>query len=465
MLHEKTLLLTNKGYISISAIVECKETKFQVLNENNKFVDVTITEEKEKVNKNNIYSAIRINYHPFPIICTNDQLFLVRKRTEKFNNSNKKYEFTYNQPSVVNALDLTKINFDDRHADRFYCSMVTGSKTHKIIPKFNFINYKKVSAHITIEHEYQWWMMGYFVGDGWINHKKRNNSNSYNYCIYFVICHNQIEEVVPILQKTFPKLKKRAKHKSDERKHDKCDIFTCSKPIWWDILRHFGHLAHNKKIPHWVFDAPHNLIKSFISGYCRADGNKTFRKNKSGIKEHFKSQFSSVSPNLAFGIQNLYIKLGWCATVKHSLRKSSKLRGKIVQRRPIFGTDINWFQHKQKKEKLFHFHNDNIFYKIKKETCEINMKKMLGYIIHKHPEVLISAIINNKKFLSNLKIKDEEHKMYLDLLNDKPHTLCPFIKSNPELFEQLFNDVAGQKFYNVKTVDNTAFVAENVLVL
>jgi len=76
MLHEKTLLLTDKGYISISDIVEFKETKFQVLNENNKFVDVIITEKKEKVNKNNIY-LIRARYRAYPIVCDKDQLFLV----------------------------------------------------------------------------------------------------------------------------------------------------------------------------------------------------------------------------------------------------------------------------------------------------------------------------------------------------------------------------------------------------
>jgi len=53
--------------------------------------------------------------------------------------------------------------------------------------------------------------------------------------------------------------------------------------------------SHGNKIPEWVQDAPKEYIQAFINGY---HGKQTCH------------EFTTVSPDLAFGLQRLYLKLG-----------------------------------------------------------------------------------------------------------------------------------------------------------
>jgi len=142
MLHEKTLLLTNKGYISISDIVEHNGEKFQVLNENNKFVDVIIAEEKEKTNKNNIY-LIRARYKPYPIVCDENQLFLVSSPENKAVIINKK---------------SSEITEND------YVSMILNNANK--IPRIQYINGFKKLKEFNVNIDSIWFLMGFFIGDG-----------------------------------------------------------------------------------------------------------------------------------------------------------------------------------------------------------------------------------------------------------------------------------------------------------
>jgi DNA (cytosine-5)-methyltransferase 1 len=84
-----------------------------------------------------------------------------------------------------------------------------------------------------------------------------------------------------------------------------------------NILKQF---ARGKSIPEWVQDAPTEFIQEFINGYMKADGNET------------------ISSNLAYGLQRLYLKLGqqdissfiedgyvWYAPYKITMRETTEI--------------------------------------------------------------------------------------------------------------------------------------------
>jgi hypothetical protein len=71
--------------------------------------------------------------------------------------------------------------------------------------------------------------------------------------------------------------------------------------MWFNILKQFGKYAHGKFIPEWIQNAPKNLVQEFINGYMAADGHVS-KKNSNKIV--------TVSHNLAYGVQRLYLKIG-----------------------------------------------------------------------------------------------------------------------------------------------------------
>jgi len=87
----------------------------------------------------------------------------------------------------------------------------------------------------------------------------------------------------------------------------KCKKFGCENVLWFNIFRDFGRYAHGKIIPDWVQKAPKCLINEFINGYMRSDGNT----KKNGTRK-----ITTVSHNLAYGLQRLYLKLGYISSIE-----------------------------------------------------------------------------------------------------------------------------------------------------
>jgi len=93
-------------------------------------------------------------------------------------------------------------------------------------------------------------------------------------------------------------------------------------------LKLFGKYAHGKIIPEWIQNAPKNLIKSFIDGYIASDGHK-----KSGKCYCV----TTVSYNLAYGLQRLYLKLGIIASCEKTIRPTTcVILGRTVNQRDSY---------------------------------------------------------------------------------------------------------------------------------
>jgi DNA (cytosine-5)-methyltransferase 1 len=97
---------------------------------------------------------------------------------------------------------------------------------------------------------------------------------------------------------------------------------------WFNILKQFGKYAHGKLIPEWVQDAPKKYVQEFINGYMKADG--------CILKDNI-LQITTVSCNLAYGLQRLYLKLGHIFSVNKCIRpKTTVIEGRTVNQRDTY---------------------------------------------------------------------------------------------------------------------------------
>lgn len=263
-------------------------------------------------NMKNLYSGqlykIRPKYSPYDIICTPEHPFYVRKfivkNRFKIDGVEKRNVVFPDDPEFIKAKDLIKGNY--------FLGMKIEEK--EIVP--NFI----LDGVMTkVDNPIFWWMMGLFVGDGWLVYEKIGNYERNR--IHFVIANHQIDEYLPKLKSVIPNLL----HRSDD---SGCKTYYSTNHDIANILKSFGKYAKHKTIPNFVHEAPKNLIKEFLNGYIAADGCKrTSCTNES-------SRLTTISVSLAFGIQRLYYKLGFIGSLQFSKRQGKNQKfpnGRICQ--------------------------------------------------------------------------------------------------------------------------------------
>jgi len=314
-----TLVLTNNGYKEIQNVV----LEDKLLTHTGQFQNIVNLQRKEY--KGQLYN-IKLKYHPEVINCTEEHPFYVREKKKSFNNSLRKYEYEFGEPEWKNASKLT-LN------DHF--GMVINSKEE--IPTFTFdkkINKSrndKIST--TLDNPDQWFTLGYFVGDGWIQDTKKSDGIRDTHIIRFSFHEDDTESldrIKKVLNITYK---------------DRCGKgvkYGCADFMWFNILKQFGKYAHGKLIPEWIQDAPKHLVQEFINGYVASDGH--ICKNNITV--------STVSHNLAYGLQRLYLKIGHIASVEKTIRpKTCVIEGRIVNQRDSYKISI--YTEKQRIQSSF----------------------------------------------------------------------------------------------------------------
>jgi DNA (cytosine-5)-methyltransferase 1 len=290
-----TLVLTDSGYKEIQNVM----IDDKLLTHIGEFQNIVNLQRKLY---NGLLYNFKIKYHAEIIKCTEEHPFYVREKKMLWNNTLRKYEYSYGEPEWINA-NLIKNNH--------LFGMVINTKTY--IPTFIFeknINASisdtvSITTSMTLDNPEQWFMMGYFIGDGWIEDtQKSDGRNSYKIRFSFHEDDDEtIEKVKQILKITY------------KDKSEKSVKYGCADFIWFNILKQFGKYAHEKKVPEWVQNAPIQLIRSFIDGYIAAN----------------REQITTVSYNLAYGLQRLYLKLGIISSVDKTIRPETC----IIQSRTV----------------------------------------------------------------------------------------------------------------------------------
>lgn len=273
-----TKVLTENGYKNIEDVV----VNENVYTHNGNFLPVLKTIKR-------LYSGrmfkIRPWYSPFTIDCTPEHPFYVRKfiikNRIKINGVEKRNYVFADEPEFIQSKDLVKKNY------------LLGMKIEEkeIIPEF-ILN----GVMTKLDNLNFWWMMGLFVGDGWLVYEK--NGNYERNRIHFVIANHQIEEFLPKLISVIPSLQRNAQESG-------CCTYYATDHEVANILKLFGKYAKHKKIPSFVHEAPKHLIEQFLNGYFSADGcNRIITNNPS-------HRLTTISTDLAFSVQRLYYKLGY----------------------------------------------------------------------------------------------------------------------------------------------------------
>ena len=243
-----TQVLTNTGYKNIENV----QINDKLLTHTGKFQKINNLQ--QKIYSQKIYE-IDITYHPETIICTEEHPFYVRTINNMSTNK------SFDEPIWKKAKDLTPSD---------YFGMVINR--NNIIPEFTF------DINIKLDTKDQWFMMGYFVGNGIIE------DDTYN--IKFII-DNDDKDIIEIIEKTLNIINQN--NESNIYKH-----YSCSNYVWFNILKHFFNNKYEKYIPEWVYDAPNEFIKEFINGF---------------IKTKY------INLNLAYDLQRLYLKLGHISSI------------------------------------------------------------------------------------------------------------------------------------------------------
>lgn len=294
-----TQTLTNKGYKNIEDV----EITDKLLTHTGKFQDILNLQRKKYTGD---LFDIKIKYHSDIVVSTEEHPFYIRE---------KKGKDSFGEPIWKTANELTMND---------YFGMVINN--NEIIPEFTFekkINqHKTEQIHIKLDELDYWFVMGYFVGDGWIEETLKPDGKRCMHKIRFAINSTDEKEIFERINKVIPITDKLC------NTGNKCKKFGCCDFVWYNIFKQFGKYAHGKLIPEWVQDAPKEFVQEFIHGYMKADGS---------ISRNKILQITTVSRNLAYGLQRLYLKLGHIFSVNKCIRPSTYvIEGRTVNQRDTY---------------------------------------------------------------------------------------------------------------------------------
>jgi DNA (cytosine-5)-methyltransferase 1 len=359
-----TKVLTHNGYKNIEDVVLIDT----LMSHTGKFQKILNLQHKIY---NGILYNIKAKYHP-SFKCTDEHPFYVREKTQKWNNKLRKYEYTFKIPEWKKAYEL-----DNNH----YFGMKINQNS--IIPEFNFdkkINKHKVNTiNIKLDVLDMWFMMGYFIGDGWIEETNKSNGCSMNK-IRFAINTKDENDILPRINNILQITDKNCPTGNN------CNKYGCSDFVWFNIFKQFGKYAHGKLIPEWVQDAPTEYIQEFVNGYHIADG---------CITKNDCYEFTTVSYNLAFGLQRLYLKLGHLFGINKYIRpKTTIIEERTVNQRDTY--HIRGYIKERKKNHSSFIENGYVWYAPSKiEKVNVENEPVYNFEVENDNSYVIENIISH----------------------------------------------------------------------
>ena len=338
-----TLVLTQKGYKAIET-VDLTDTLFT---HTGKFQPILNKQVKSSCS---FVHSITIQYHPHAIECTEEHPMYARERIRVWNKDIKRYQYAFSDPKWIPAKQLTDEHFTGLPIDS---NAIIPVRT--ITQSINSTISREITT--TLNDPNHWFMMGYFLGDGWIEETVKP-SGKLKYIIRFAINNADETYVKSRITKVMPITDKKCST-------GLCKKFGCSNEFWYTILKDFGKYSHGKCIPEWVQKAPKEYIEEFLFGYQTADG--CINKSSRGIEDHH-IQYTTVSPNIAYGIQRLYLKIGkLCSISYHKMPSTCEIEGRKVNQRNTYKLRIT--TNRQRVSSSF-FDENYSWFKIRSNTIK-----------------------------------------------------------------------------------------------
>ena len=164
-----------------------------------------------------------------------------------------------------------------------------------------------------------WWLVGYFLGDGWVNEK----NNTITFAINKAESHYE-DKIKQIVNSIFNR------QCSVVNKHKNCiELSFCSKVFSKFLVDNFKKHALNKTIPEWVKFIHKEYKTQLVLGYLDSDG-RVWTSNES-----YYVDFVSISLNLLEGIQDILFSLN----ITSSLKKLRSAKKSIICDRNVLTRD------------------------------------------------------------------------------------------------------------------------------
>ena len=188
-----------------------------------------------------------------------------------------------------------------------------------------------------------WWLIGYYLGDGWTNKNR----------ICFAVANKEKEYILPRIRAALKVSKK------PQKIHASCQTYQTMSKKWSIILEELGNRAVNKKIPFWILDAPVVCLESLIDGYFDSDGCKA---------DNNYDVFNSISKNLILGMQQIFWKIGRRASVNfHKRNPTCVIEGRTVNQRDFYSLTVKRKGSKVNKQNNFEFCEQGVWLRVKKK--------------------------------------------------------------------------------------------------
>jgi thymidylate synthase len=305
-------------------------------------------------------------------------------------------ESTFNHPFLVKGegwVEAQKLKIGD------YLAITTVDEDENLIFEVergvNQFKTKKLTLDLSKVDD--WYLMGYFLGDGWLR-KDRNE-------ILISVADRDKDIVIGRLNEI-------ADFKKLNNSGNNVKKYTFSDKVWYNILRNFGSGAKDKKIPDFVFNGNEKQINTFIEGYIGADGCQT----KDGYS------ITTISKNIAFGLQMLAIKVNKKFSLFYQERpKKTIIEGREVNQNNTFSLNIYKGVNKSKN---YIFENNVLWMKI----TDINEIEIDDYVynisVENQHTYTVNNVINHNchygfQLYSHEMTVEERNKYTSDLLHQK----------------------------------------------
>lgn len=249
---------------------------------------------------------IKPKYIAEPIKCTPNHPFLVKDKG-------------WVEAQYLKDDDILCVKKPEFEKNLSFCYFIGNSYKKDIFKEYD----------LTID---DYFTMGYFVGNGWVNLRKNE--------VTFSIPHKKKDYILEKIRKTI---------KVSELKNTGVNVskYSTKSVKWCRMFLDFGHGAANKYLPDWLFKSSKEAINAFIEGYCEADGYE----KPSGAKI-----ITTVSCMLAYGIQRLCTINNIMATVQFQERpKTAIIEGRTVNQRNTYSVTIT-------KKNFFSSYDDDFMY-------------------------------------------------------------------------------------------------------
>lgn len=220
-------------------------------------------------------------------------------------------------------------------------SINTKSEIPSITYNQKINQYQDINVIVKLDNADDWYIMGYWLGDGWFRHDRKG--------IVFSVANKDIEKISIEFSKTD------IKTQIIDTTDNVSKLYNQNNK-WYYIMRCFTGGSKTKTIPDWVFDAPVEYIERFLDGYFDADG---CVRGKETI-------YTTISPSIAYGLQRLYLKLHKHISIYYQKRsKKAKIGDRVINQNNTFSLTSR----SRSNGNVFYIDDNKAYYKVK-EICK-----------------------------------------------------------------------------------------------